>query len=191
MTERSDEERRFRIMDGPSLPWCMIEPYEVQALANHDQTLAQLHSRGGLSCAEALAVLEKKPYRQSPEHAYARQRLVELLAAFEAQDQQFRIAELTADLDDARAGWESAAELARELTAERDILLADFMLAQKERDSARAELEQLRGRVEALRAAAVYFQGRCENAWHPDDDQHDDAIELELDLTGKDGNERE
>lgn len=45
------------------LPWEMIGPHEPQALKNHDQTLARLHDRGGLSACEALAVLEDRPWR--------------------------------------------------------------------------------------------------------------------------------
>lgn len=78
--------RRFRIMEGPSIPWRMIEPHEVQALANHDQTLEQLHGRGGLSCAEAVAVLEDKPWRsvRNMSDDEAKRRLNELMRAFEA-----------------------------------------------------------------------------------------------------------
>lgn len=55
--------RRFPIMDGPSIPWAMIEPHEKQAIANHDQTLTTLAKRGGLECHEALAVLDGVGYR--------------------------------------------------------------------------------------------------------------------------------
>lgn len=49
-----------------ALPWDMIEPHENQALRNHDQSLATLASRGGLSACEALAVLEDRAWRQMP-----------------------------------------------------------------------------------------------------------------------------
>jgi hypothetical protein len=48
--------KRFPIMGGPSLPWEMIAPYERQAKRNYDQSLKRLAERGGLSCAEAMAV---------------------------------------------------------------------------------------------------------------------------------------
>lgn len=80
------KDRRFRIMGGSSIPWRMIAPHETQALANHDQTLEQLHGRGGLSPKEAVAVLEGKPYRtvRAMSESDGQRRLTELLHAFEA-----------------------------------------------------------------------------------------------------------
>lgn len=40
------------------IPWAMIAPHEVQARANHSQSLARLAERGRLCAAEALDVLE-------------------------------------------------------------------------------------------------------------------------------------
>ncbi len=56
--------RRFPIMDGPSIPWALIEPHERQALKNHNQSLVTLASRGGLSPMEAVAVLTDRHWRE-------------------------------------------------------------------------------------------------------------------------------
>lgn len=50
-----------------AVPWEMIEPHERQAHANHSQSLATLHSRGGLSACEALAVLENREWHRMAE----------------------------------------------------------------------------------------------------------------------------
>src|SRR5437870_10067094 len=64
-----NEERQFPIHAEysvwefpPSIPWALIQAHEAQALANHGQSLERLKERGGLSAAEALAVLEDKAY---------------------------------------------------------------------------------------------------------------------------------
>lgn len=49
------------------LPMEMIEPHEDQARKNHNQSLRELASRGGLSACEALAVLEDRPWRRMDE----------------------------------------------------------------------------------------------------------------------------
>lgn len=50
--------RRF---NGFAIPWEMIAPHDAQAMKNHsDQNLEKLASRGGLSCCEAMAVLEDR-----------------------------------------------------------------------------------------------------------------------------------
>lgn len=56
-------ERRFPIQDGPSVPWGAIALHEGQAQRNHHQSLDQLAARGGLACAEAVAVLEDRAWR--------------------------------------------------------------------------------------------------------------------------------
>jgi len=46
------------------LPWDMIEPHEDQARRNHGgQSLERLAERGGLSAAEAVAVLAGRMFR--------------------------------------------------------------------------------------------------------------------------------
>lgn len=79
--------RRFPIMDGPSIPWSSIAPFENQAQRNHcGQTLEHLAGRGGLSVVEALHVLLCREWYKGPEsaslfnlsHREAIQRLVEL-----------------------------------------------------------------------------------------------------------------
>lgn len=46
----------------PSIPWAMIEPHAKQALENHGQDLSRLAERGGLSPAEAVAILKDREY---------------------------------------------------------------------------------------------------------------------------------
>lgn len=48
------------------LPWAIIEPFEERAKANHHQSLKTLRSRGGLSVAEAVAILEDRPWSPMP-----------------------------------------------------------------------------------------------------------------------------
>jgi hypothetical protein len=67
-------ERLFPIMDDDkggrwSMPWRLIEPYNGQALRNHDQSLEKLASRGGLCSEEALAVIRGQRWRdRTPGH---------------------------------------------------------------------------------------------------------------------------
>lgn len=76
-------ERRFPIIDGPTIPWDMIAPHERQAKINHDgQTLERLAARGGLSMEEAVAVLEGTTWRDR-NRVVARFRLTQLVYAFE------------------------------------------------------------------------------------------------------------
>ena len=50
--------RMFPIIGGRRIPWSLIEPFEGQAMANHGgQSLGRLAERGGLSKAEAYAVV--------------------------------------------------------------------------------------------------------------------------------------
>lgn len=61
----SDERKHRDALGCPtSIPWDMIAPHERQADRNHYQTLKRLAERGGLSPAEAVAVLEDREYRQ-------------------------------------------------------------------------------------------------------------------------------
>ena len=53
-----DGERRFPLLDGPSIPWSALAPFEGQAQRNHSQSLERLAERGGLSVQEAIHVLE-------------------------------------------------------------------------------------------------------------------------------------
>jgi hypothetical protein len=55
--------RMFPILDGPAIPWSVIEPWEKFARMNHGQTLERLAERGGLACAEAIAVLRGERHR--------------------------------------------------------------------------------------------------------------------------------
>jgi hypothetical protein len=53
----------FPILHGKvfhAIPWDAIAPFEEQAHSNHSQTLTRLAERGGLSTAEAVAVMQSK-----------------------------------------------------------------------------------------------------------------------------------
>jgi hypothetical protein len=56
------EARMFPIMDGPDVPWSLLEPHEKYAMKNHGQTLERLAERGGLAAVEALQILDAKPF---------------------------------------------------------------------------------------------------------------------------------
>ncbi len=48
---------RYPIMQGPSVPWEVMEPHENMAQKNHGQSLQRLAERGGLSTGEAWCVV--------------------------------------------------------------------------------------------------------------------------------------
>jgi len=50
-------EKRFPIQFGPSVPWAFIEPHNSNCEHNHSQSLERIAERGGLSPAEAWAVV--------------------------------------------------------------------------------------------------------------------------------------
>jgi len=52
-----DYKEHKQFPDFRSVPWEWLAPHESQALANHDQTLKTLASRGGLSPQEMLAIV--------------------------------------------------------------------------------------------------------------------------------------
>ena len=64
-----EEKRRFPIMDGPSVPWSAMAPFERQAKRNHDQTLKRLAERGGLDTVEAWCVIADLQWRDRPANA--------------------------------------------------------------------------------------------------------------------------
>lgn len=47
------------------IPWGLLMMHEGQAWKNHGQSLTQLAKRGGLSWAEALAIIEGKSWRDA------------------------------------------------------------------------------------------------------------------------------
>ncbi len=47
------------------IPRGLLIPHENQAWTNHGQTLSELEQRGGLSWAEALAIIEDKKWRDA------------------------------------------------------------------------------------------------------------------------------
>lgn len=55
---KCDANKRYPIQGGPSVLWSVMAPYESAAKQNHDQTLAQLAERGGLSPSEAMCLAE-------------------------------------------------------------------------------------------------------------------------------------
>jgi len=66
MEEWKSAKKMFKLMPSPKariagcpyeIPWAMIEPFEKQALSNHDQDLETLHRRGGLDERELYAVM--------------------------------------------------------------------------------------------------------------------------------------
>lgn len=71
-----------------AIPWSMLAPHEKQALRNHDQTLAGLASRGGLSPCEALAVLEDRPWHRMDDIAAYRQLNEHFVRAADAETAQ-------------------------------------------------------------------------------------------------------
>ena len=67
------------------VPWALIAKHQVQARANHGQSLERLAERGGLSAAEAVAVLEDRPYRAMRDgEAHVRLAALIIGPAFEA-----------------------------------------------------------------------------------------------------------
>lgn len=58
--------RMFPILDdGFSIPWDLIEMYELQAIKNHSQSLECLAQRGGLGSDEMLAVIHGISWREA------------------------------------------------------------------------------------------------------------------------------
>lgn len=62
---------RFPILDPVGrirdVPWKSVEPYREQAMKNHNQTLEELASRGGLTWEELFAVMAGLSWRQLEE----------------------------------------------------------------------------------------------------------------------------
>lgn len=94
-------ERRFRIMEGPSVPWRLVEPYADQAKANHDQTLERLNERGGLSPGELWCLVHGKRWGEQPAEAFALHWLHCWLAEDGRAQDQATIAQLRAALTEA------------------------------------------------------------------------------------------
>jgi hypothetical protein len=61
----------------------MIEPHEKQAQSNHSQSLERLNGRGGLSAAEAVAILEDKGWGEiSRDEVVSHKRLHDMIMAW-------------------------------------------------------------------------------------------------------------
>ncbi|RLC85428.1 MAG: hypothetical protein DRJ03_11630 [Chloroflexi bacterium] len=84
-------EKRFPILNGPSLPWAMVEPCANQVKKNHKQTLKRLAERGGLSPSEMVCALEGKLlswlWYRGRDDDYYRRELTERLAAYEGKSE--------------------------------------------------------------------------------------------------------
>ena len=65
-------EHMFPLLGSRSIPWRLLAPHHDQAQKNHGQTLEQLAARGGLSPAEALAVIESRRWRPGDREAMAK-----------------------------------------------------------------------------------------------------------------------
>lgn len=52
--------------DIPSVPWALMVPHGAASLVNYGLTLAQLADRGGVSPAEAVALIEDRPMAVMP-----------------------------------------------------------------------------------------------------------------------------
>jgi hypothetical protein len=98
MENLTDMEKRFPIIDGPSIPWNMIAPHETQAFTNHRQSLERLATRGGLSMSEAVAVLEDCKWNERSQ-VDARFRLTQLVDHFEGGLLNQKIAGLESVID--------------------------------------------------------------------------------------------
>lgn len=62
-------EKKFPILGtNESIDWNLIAPHEKQAMENHYQTLDRLAERGGLSWAEAYAVLTDSKFPSREEY---------------------------------------------------------------------------------------------------------------------------
>ena len=65
--------KMFRTLDGPSIPWAVIAPFEKQCQQNHRQSVERLHQRGGLGVHEVLLVLhDLRAWDNSPEETRIR-----------------------------------------------------------------------------------------------------------------------
>lgn len=65
------------------VPWDMMIAHERQAQINHSQTIAGLHSRGGLEASEAVAVLLDRRWHKM-EYEQANRELLSVLMEWEA-----------------------------------------------------------------------------------------------------------
>jgi hypothetical protein len=140
---QTETPENFPIMGGPTIPWVLIAPHERQALLNHDQSLAKLASRGGLSCCEAVAVLEDRKWRAMDRDA-ARNRLIELRDA----SLERRLSAQSAELAELRWKYAHLEEEANPLIdANTDLQVAT---AELERVKAEAKESRREGRAEAL-----------------------------------------
>lgn len=58
-----DDDARKLIGPAPYVPWGLVKEHEARALKTHDQDIATLHRRGGLSLAELVAVIEDRAWK--------------------------------------------------------------------------------------------------------------------------------
>lgn len=83
--------RTFPIVDNdiPAVPFALMAAHGARALVNHGQTVARLADRGGVSAAEAVAIIEDRAYMVMP-LVTARERLREYARAYEVHDADAR-----------------------------------------------------------------------------------------------------
>lgn len=101
-------------MGGPSVPWRLVEPYEAQASANHDQSLERLHARGGLAPGELWCIVHGKRWREQPDETVALAWLDQWLADDGRSQDQATIATLKAALRESLNRWEWFAQRFRD-----------------------------------------------------------------------------
>jgi hypothetical protein len=58
----SKRHRRFRLQDGPSVLWSVIEPHDSQCVKNHSQSLEEIAARGGLGAGEFWFVMNDQKW---------------------------------------------------------------------------------------------------------------------------------
>jgi hypothetical protein len=64
-----DDVLALKIQNLPAvapLPWDVVAGHDAQALANHGKTLEAIAAAGGLEPAQAVAIIEGRPYREMP-----------------------------------------------------------------------------------------------------------------------------
>jgi hypothetical protein len=67
------------------VPWAMLEKHEPQALRNHDQSLEQLASRGGLAPQEMLDILHDRQLRFVGETVEAVEELIRIVTQWQSE----------------------------------------------------------------------------------------------------------
>lgn len=141
-------QRRFPIMDGPSIPWSVIAPHEAQAQRNHDQTLELLAQRGGLGAIEAVAVLEDQAYPRGRDVQAEKARCLAVLNAI--NDKHAALAARAEKAEAERDEWKAKAEQCDDCENFAGIRVCTGCWAKHvaaARDAARARVAELEAQV--------------------------------------------